>query len=161
MINRPVQSAAFVLALFAASPAHADAPSPLDRAAAAAQILRVDALEVRQLLGDRDVNLVAVLQRVEVLRMRADALRDGVAGLRAAPEPGRTVETTRTLGEVDLIAQTLAALIDRKVALLVDLDEAATRRRQLRDKADGVHKRAALIDERIGRLLDQSSPTIQ
>jgi len=161
MNNRPVLSAALVLALFAASPASADVPSQLDRAAAAAQILRVDALELRQLLGDRDANLVAVLQRVEMLRMRAAAMRDNVAGLRAVPDPGRAAETNRTLADVDQIAHTLAVLIDRKAALLSDLDGAASRRRQLRDKADGVHKRAALIDERISRLLDLPSPSAQ
>jgi len=142
---------ALSLVLTVPSPARADAPTAVDHLVAAAQIVRVDALEVRQMLGERDANLIAVLQQVDVLNARATALLSAMRG------PGVTAATltpvqTETLERARAAAGAMLALITNKAAILSDVDGAPAKRRLLRDKADGVARRAALIEQQMARL---------
>lgn len=142
---------ALSLVLTVPSSARADVPTAVDHLVAAAQIVRVDALEVRQMLGERDANLIAVLQQVDVLNARATALMSAMTG------PGITATTltsrqSAALERARAVTGAMLALITNKAAILSDVDSAPAKRRLLRDKADGVARRAALIEQQMARL---------
>jgi len=134
-------------------PARADAPTAIEQLVAAAQIVHADAVEVRQMLGTRGVNLVAVLQQVDVLQARADAL---IAAM-AAPGVAQAVRTpaqAAALERARVAAGIMQALIASKARILADVDSAPANRQMLRDKAAGVAGRAALVDAQMAQLRD-------
>lgn len=142
---------ALSLVLTLPASARADEPTAVDHLVAAAQIVRVDALEVRQMLGERDASLIAVLQQVDVLNARATALMSAMTG------PAMTAATltpvqTDALERARAATGAMLALITNKAVILSDVDSAPAKRRLLRDKADGVARRAALIEQQMARL---------
>lgn len=142
-----------MVTLTTARPARADAPTAIDQLVAAAQIVHADAVEVRQMLATRGVNLVAVLQQVDVLQARTGAL---VAAM-AAPgvtEAARAPAQAAALERARVAAGIMQALIASKARILADVDAAPAQRQMLRDKAAGVAGRAALVDAQMALLRD-------
>jgi hypothetical protein len=139
--------------LTAAPPACADEPTAIDQLVAAAQIVHADAVEVREMLGTRGVNLVAVLQQVEVLHARAGVLIAAMAAPGVA-EAVRTPAQAAALERARVTAGIMQVLIVSKTRLLADVDEAPANRQRLRDKAAGVAGRAALVDAQMAQLRD-------
>lgn len=139
------------LILTVSASARADVPTAVDQLVAAAQIVRVDALEVRQMLGERDANLIAVLQQVDVLNARAAALMSAMAGPGVAATT-LTPTQTAALERARSATGAMLALISNKAAILADVEKAPAKRRLLRDKADGVARRAALVEQQMAHL---------
>lgn len=135
----------------AASTAAANTRETFDRILTSAESIRRDAQDVHQMLRDKKADLAAVAQRVTAIESQAQALNDALASVdrtdsSLTPAQVAAVDGART------IAMNLSALLKAKTALLNDAPRAAKERNLLRAKADGVAKRAAMLERHVAPL---------
>lgn len=123
----------------------------LDRLATQAQSVRREAEDVRRLLSDRKTDLSVVTQRVTVLESHAQALKDAMAAASSSDTP-QTAADQGSWQQARAATDTLLALLANKSQLLADTARAQRERGLLRAKADGIAKRAAMVERHVTRV---------
>jgi hypothetical protein len=133
------------------SSASAETRATFDQIAADAQRVRVEAQEVRQLLRSGQPDFALVQQRLQTLERHAQALRQSMDGLDAS-----AVETSdrhkAALERARAATETLLVILNNKATMLADTDSAARQRSLLRAKADGIAKRAGIVEKQMAQL---------
>lgn len=136
------------IALGVPSASAADPRAPLDEVLAAASRVRIEAHRIDQLLGDRQPDMAAVLQRLSVLQEHARMLQDGMVAIDVeamvlVPHDRDALDTARRA------SQALVALLSNKAALLQDPTSVTEARRLIRAKARGIVRRATLVERQV------------
>lgn len=118
-----------------------------DQVVADAQTIRSEALAVKRLLKDKQADPAVIAQRMSTLEGRAKSLETGLGRLHAdqtlTPAQRAAVDRARAATE------TMAVILTNKLALLADADTAARQRGLLRGKADGIARRAQIVERQI------------
>jgi hypothetical protein len=133
------------------SRAVADPRAPLDDVLATAAQVRVAALEMTQLLEHGRPDMPVVLQQLSILQERARVLREAMATIDVEtmsliPADRVSLQRARAAGDA------LGALLQNKAALLADPVRAERNRRLIRAKAEGIAKRAELVEDQVSRV---------
>lgn len=135
-----------------AGPAGADPRAPLGEALASAAQVRLEALDIRRQLRERQPDLLGVMQRLSILQERVNALQSSMGEIDIdrmvlVPEDRDALERARAAGDA------LAALLQNKTALLSDPGRADRQRRLIRAKAHGIAVRARIIEDQLEMVL--------
>jgi hypothetical protein len=133
------------------SGAAADTRASFDQIAADAQRVRVEAQEVKQLLRAGKPDFALVQQRLQTLDTHAQALRQSMDGVDASAAD-LTAPRKAALDRARAATDTLMVLLSNKTTMLADTDNAARQRSLLRAKADGIAKRAGIVEKQMARL---------
>lgn len=133
------------------SGASADTRASFDQIAADAQRVRVEAQEMKQLLRSGKPDFALVQQRLQTLDTHAQALRQSMDGVEAS-DAEMTAPHKDALKRARAATDTLMAMLSNKATLLADTDSAARQRSLLRAKADGIAKRAGIVEKQMARL---------
>lgn len=138
------------LLLAAPTTAVADQVS-LDQIVVEAQRVRAEAREVSQLLRAKRPDFTLVNQRVDTLHAHARALTQSLesfetdaAGLR--PTQAEALDRARTAGAL------LSVMLSNKTSMLSDVETAGRQRSLLRAKAEGIARRAAIVEAQLARV---------
>lgn len=134
--------------LWATPPAAiADTRGSFDQVVADAQKIRTEALDVKRLLKDKAADPTAVAQRVAMLEEHAKSLKAALASLQGDQTltPSQRAAVDRAMGATE----PMIVLLNNKLSLLADADKAAKQRTLLRGKADGIAKRAQMVERQI------------
>ncbi len=129
----------------------ADTSTVVSQIEADAQQVRSDAQEIRRLLDTKSPDFAVIQQRMSALESKADALKKSIADFEAVGTsltPSQQAAFARAKAATD----TLRVLLANKAAALTDTSAASRRRKMLRDQADTIAKRAAIVYEEIGRV---------
>ncbi len=128
-----------------------DPRAPLDDVVASAAYVRIEAMELTQVLRDRRPNMLVVLQRLSVLQERARTLQETLATV--DDETIILVPADRvSLQRARAASDALIVLLQNKATLLADPERAARERRLIRAKAEGIAKRAELVEDEVARV---------
>lgn len=132
------------------SSASANTVATFDQIAAEAQKVRVEAQEVKQLLKAKKPDFALVQQRLDALETHAQALRQSMSAVDAAAAmtPAQTAALERARAATD----TLLVMLDNKATMLADAEAATRQRGLLRAKADGIAKRAGIVEKQMAQL---------
>jgi len=151
---RPLTLTALTIAALALGlprSAAADPRAPLDDVLASAADVRIEAMELTQVLRDRRPNMLVVLQRLSVLQERARTLQENMATVDV--ETISLVPADRvSLQRARAASDALMVLLQNKAALLADPERAARERRLIRAKAEGIAKRAEVVADQVARV---------
>lgn len=147
----PVTAIAVAAFTLCYSPAAADPRAPLDDVLATAAQVRVAALEMTQLLKDGRPDGPVVLQHLSILQERARVLREAMATIdietmSLVPADRVSLERARAASDA------LDVLLQNKAALLADPVRAERERRLIRAKAEGIAKRAEIVEDQVSRV---------
>lgn len=137
---------AFTLTAPAAWASNSDA---YDRVTADAERVRIAAREVKQLLKDRDADLAAVQQHLDVLDTHAQSLK---AALESVDATSLTVAQHAALKRARSAADILLVVLANKSAILADAERAGQQRGLLRGKAEAIAKRAEIVGRQVSIL---------
>jgi hypothetical protein len=149
---RHLLTSVVALALVTAPVAAASADPAFDRVIADARNVRLEAAEVKQLLGNRAAHQAVVLQRLSVLAMHAAALDANLDAIDPTVTP-LTLAEGAALERARAATDTLLVLLENKTALIEDFDRMQRQRGLLRAKADAIVARARIVEQQIGLLL--------
>ena len=140
-------------ALIAAAPAAAAArTSPaVDQIVADAQKVREEAQEVKLLLKHRAADAAALQQRLGVIETHAKALKAAIAEVRTS-QTSLTSKQLEALERAHGAAETLLVMLTNKAAIVADAARFEKERGLLRAKADGIARRAQLVEQQMERL---------
>lgn len=134
--------------LWATAPAAvAETRGSFDQVVADAQTIRTEALDVKRLLKDKSADPTAVAQRVATLEAHAKSLKTALAYLQG--DQTLTPSQRAAVDKAMAATEPMIVILNNKLSLLADAEKAAKQRGLLRDKADGIAKRAQMVERQI------------
>lgn len=136
-----------LLAAAATLGASPDLQGRLDQISADAGKARAEALEIKTLLKAKAPDMAQVQQKLDTLRTHVDQLKVTTDAL----DPAQYQLTTAQAAELDKVrktAEVLQVFVQNKADMLAD----GADRSLLRAKADGVARRAAVVEQSVARL---------
>lgn len=138
--------------LWATPPAaFADARGSFDQAVADAQKIRTEALDVKRLLKDKSSDPTAVAERMATLEAHATSLKAALVSLQG--DQTLTPSQRAAVDKAMAATEPMIVILNNKLSLLADADKAAKQRTLLRGKADGIAKRAQMVERQIAAVI--------
>lgn len=116
-----------------------------------AQNVRGEAREIKQLLRASQPDLALVHQRLAALSTHADALKQAIDGFDVA-SANLTSTQLAAFERMRVATDSLRALLANKAALLADGEGVGKNRSLLRAKAEGIAKRADIVEQQVTKL---------
>lgn len=145
--------AALVTAILLAWPpaASTDPRAPLADVLASAAHVRLEALELAERLRDRRTDMAALLEGLSLLQARTHELQQTMAVI-AIDEMSLVPADREALQRALVAGDALVSLLQSKTALLHDPATATRARRLIRAKAQGIARRAEVIEAQVSRV---------
>lgn len=139
---------AFAFTAWSPSTAAADPRAALDQVLADAARVRIEAMQLADLLRDRRPDYAQVVQQFNLVQQHAAGLREAIRAVDV--EAVSLVAADRSALERARVAtDAMLALLENKARLLEDAEAAAKQRGLIRAKARGVVARAQLVEEQV------------
>ena len=140
-----------LIAMLSAAPAAAaatDTRATVDQIVSDAQKVRAEALDIKQLLRASQPDLEQVQQRLATLSVHADALKQAMDGFDVAGA-NLTAAQRAAFDRARAATDTLRVLLANKTTMMADAEAARKNRGLLRAKADGIAKRADIVEQQL------------
>jgi hypothetical protein len=140
--------------MLSAAPAAAaatDTRATVDQIVSDAQKVRAEALDIKQLLRASQPDLEQVQQRLAALSTHADALKQAMDGF-DVDGANLTAAQRAAFDRARAATDTLRVLLANKTTIIADAEAARKNRSLLRAKADGIAKRADIVQQQLTQL---------
>ena len=146
-----ITSIAMGFALVLTPSAMAADRAAVDLVISRAETIRLDAADLRRVLGDKKSDLAVVTERVAALESKAQALQDAFAALNSG-DAALSPDQIASIDRARVATDNLSALLKAQTELLRDTDRAMRERKLLRAKADAIAKRASIVEHQMAPL---------
>jgi uncharacterized coiled-coil DUF342 family protein len=151
MRNLMMIGLALTVMLSAAPAAATDTRATVDQIVSDAQKVRAEALDIKQLLRASRPDLEQVQERLATLSTHADALKQAMDGF-DVDGANLTAAQRAAFDRARAATDTLRVLLANKTTMIADAEAAMKNRGLLRAKADGIAKRADIVQQQLTQL---------